>query len=290
MWAVISIGAAGLCVMGLAAALMAPARQDKQVNPEGDGLPLWVRVLWPWTLAVAPVARRLLSHGGRERVKMVLAQAGLAARLDAADLFALQIAMAWLSGALGALLGWLIGASITSLLAGAIPAALVGAGWPSLWLRDQAVVRRSRMARELPFALDMATLCIEAGLNLQGALQQAATRGPTGPLRDELSWALAEIRTGVPRMQALRDMATRTGVPGLKTVVASLAQADSLGMSVGPVLRAQAESLRNQRFLRAEKQALEAPVKMLFPLIACIFPCTFLVIGFPILIKLMAYA
>ena len=91
-------------------------------------------------------------------------------------------------------------------------------------------------------------------------------------------------------MQALRDMAGRTGVSALKAVVASLAQADSLGMSVGPVLRAQAESLRNQRFLRAEKQALEAPVKMLFPLIACIFPCTFLVIGFPILIKLMAYA
>lgn len=295
MWAAISIIAAGLCVAGLAAALMAPAERGPLAaagseGAAGESVPLWMRLLWPWAAAVAPVSKRLLSHGARARIEQSLSQAGMSGRLAPGELLALQMALAWLAGAAAGLTGWLASASMEAAAVCALLAALAGAFYPGLWLRDRAKARRARMGRELPFVLDMATLCIEAGLNLQGALQQAAARGPEGPLREELSLTLAEIRTGVPRMQALRAMAVRTGVPGLRTVVASLAQADTLGMSVGPVLRAQAESLRGKRFLRAERLALEAPVKMLFPLIACIFPCTFLVIGFPILVKLMEHA
>ena len=143
------------------------------------------------------------------------------------------------------------------------------------------------MLREFPFLLDMTTLCVEAGLNLNGALTQAATHSPQGYLRHELLHMLADMRTGVSRRDALAELADRTGLPAVKQLAMALIQADQLGMSLGPLLRSQAEQRRAERFLRAEKLAMEAPVKMLFPLVFCIFPCTFLIIGFPIVMKLM---
>lgn len=163
----------------------------------------------------------------------------------------------------------------------------VAAWWPWRILSNMGTRRRLQMQREFPFLLDMATLCVEAGLSLQGALQEAAQHGPQGPLRDELGRALADMRSGVVRTEALRRWAQRSGLPAVQQLVTALGQADQLGMSLGPLLRAQSEQRRNERFLRAEKLALEAPVKMLFPLVCCIFPCTFLIIGFPIAVKLL---
>jgi tight adherence protein C len=157
----------------------------------------------------------------------------------------------------------------------------------ALLLAKRGQRRAKRIDRELPFILDMTMLCVQAGLNLQGALQQAAQYGPTGPLRDELQIALSEMRTGASRMQALKSLAARTNVASLKTLVSSLTQADLLGMNLGPILSSRAAQCRTDRFQRAERLAMEAPVKMLFPLIACIFPCTFVVIGFPIAVSVM---
>ncbi len=164
---------------------------------------------------------------------------------------------------------------------------------PVGWLPHHHIVglgkrRQQAMLRELPFLLDMTTLCVEAGLNLQGALQQAVRYGPEGPLRDELHQALNDMRAGRARIEALTLMAKRTGLEALSSLVAALAQADQTGASVGPVLRAQAGQRRSERFLRAEEQALKAPVKMLFPMVSCIFPCTFLIIGFPVVSNMLA--
>src|SRR5699024_6199616 len=95
------------------------------------------------------------------------------------------------------------------------------------------------------------------------------------------------IRAGVTRSEALHQWAQRTSLPAVSQLVSTLGQADQLGMSLGPLLRAQSEQRRTERFQRAEKLALEAPVKMLFPLVCCIFPCTFLIIAFPIAVKLL---
>jgi tight adherence protein C len=132
------------------------------------------------------------------------------------------------------------------------------------------------------------TLCVEAGLNLQGAMNQAVQKGPKGVMRDELQKVLRDIRAGKQRAEALRAMAERLGEASISNLVTSLIQAESLGMNLGPVLRAQSEQRRSERFLRAEKLAMEAPVKMLLPLIAFIFPCTFIVLGFPIAMKFLA--
>src|SRR5690606_5159162 len=138
--------------------------------------------------------------------------------------------------------------------------------------------------------LDLMTLCVEAGLSLHAALRQVADHAPQGPLRQSLCEALATVRAGVARDQALEQWSQACMVPAVRSLVLALGQADRLGMSLGPILRAQASQQRSDRFLRAEKLALEAPVKMLFPMVACIFPCTFLVIGFPVAVKLMDMA
>ena len=164
-------------------------------------------------------------------------------------------------------------------------AAAAGYLFPAIWLRDQIQVRRRQTLKTLPFLLDIITLCVEAGLNLAGAITQAVAKGPAGALRDELERVLRDMRAGRPRIDALRAFADRMDEPSITNLVSALIQAENLGMNLGPILRAQSEQRRSERFARAEKLAMEAPVKMLFPLIAFIFPCTFVVIGFPIVMK-----
>src|SRR5690606_12831203 len=251
---------------------------------------LLLHMSWPWVLALAPVCRPFVSWRMRRTLGRSLLMAGLARWCMPEHIVALQV-LGLLSLPLG---------SILILRAGGLPytahlavpcalMALAGLLWPRLWLRGVVRRRQLQMLREFPFLLDMTTLCVEAGLNLQGALQQAALHGPDGPLRSELRHALADMRAGLPRVQALQELAERCGLTAVQSLVTALAQADQLGMSLGPLLRSQSEQRRAERFLRAEKLALEAPVKMLFPMVFCIFPCTFLIIGFPIVVKLLAF-
>lgn len=169
----------------------------------------------------------------------------------------------------------------------ALIGAFMGYAYPGIWMKDRIAIRRSELLKTLPFYLDIITLCVEAGLNLQGAVSQAVAKGPQGVLRDEFQRALRDIRAGQSRASSLRAMAERVQVSGVNSFVSAVIQAETMGMNLGPVLRAQSEQRRSERFTRAEKLAMQAPVKMLFPLIAFIFPCTFIVLFFPIAMKLM---
>jgi len=180
----------------------------------------------------------------------------------------------WLLGSFGVKPGWYV-----------LVAALAGFAFPFIWLRDLILTRRRDTLKTLPFFLDIITLCVEAGLNLTGALTQAVAKGPNGPLRDEIGRVLRDVRAGRSRLDALRSFADRMNEPSITNFVSALIQAENMGMNLGPIMRAQSEQRRAERFARAEKLAMEAPVKMLFPLIAFIFPCTFVVIGFPIAMK-----
>lgn len=176
----------------------------------------------------------------------------------------LRTLLYWQIAGLGAFLGWL---------------------YPAIWLRDRLGARRRELFKALPFFLDIITLCVEAGLNMQGAMNQAVVKGPKGVLRDEFQRVLRDIRAGKARATALTDFAERLNEPSVMSFTSAVIQAENMGMSLGPILRAQADQRRAERFLRAEKLAMEAPVKMLFPLIAFIFPCTFIVLFFPIVMK-----
>lgn len=248
-----------------------------------------LRWIWPWVLALEPVCTHLVSWRMRRRFSALERQAGLHGGCSAEQWLSVRILTSGLAAGvcvIGALLVWLqpgSGVMVTAALLGAAP----GFWWPDAVLRRQGRHRRTQMLRELPFMLDLMTLCVEAGLSLHGALVQVAQHAPEGPLRESLREALSAMRTGVTRSRALRQWADQCGVSAVRGLVLALEQADQLGMGLGPLLRAQAAEQRSARFLRAEKMALEAPVKMLFPMVLCIFPCTFLIIGFPVAIKLL---
>ncbi|MNX38875.1 Bacterial type II secretion system protein F domain protein [compost metagenome] len=251
-------------------------------------LPWWWRAAWPWISAVAPLAGPLCSWRWRIRLTRAIEQAALPAGVGYAHLAALCGSAAMAAGGLGA------AAAIAAFPAESqawIPwaaAAAVAAGIaPGLWLRSLGVKRRRDIERDLPFVFDMMTLCVEAGLSVQGALQLAAQSGPRGVLRDALADALAEMRAGVSRVAAIKALAERSNSPLARNWAAALAQAEALGASLGPVLRAQAAQCRSDRHMRAEQLAMQAPVKMLLPLIGCIFPCTFIVLAFPIAVQLL---
>ena len=166
-------------------------------------------------------------------------------------------------------------------------AALIGAFLPWSWLHDRAQRRLRVLARTLPFYLDILTLAVEAGANVTSALQHAVDKGPGGPLADELQRVLRDVRAGRTRAEAMRALSDRLALPAIANWVGAVLAAEKQGASLGPILRSQAEQRRLERFVRAEQLAMKAPVKMLFPLVACIFPCTFVIVFFPIAVRLV---
>lgn len=158
---------------------------------------------------------------------------------------------------------------------------------PMMWLRGAVKRRHLSIQRALPFVLDLLTLSVEAGMDFISALQRNCKSRRLDPLNEELLRMTKEIQVGCSRKDALRNMALRVNQSDLKSVAFALIQADELGVSIGSILRIQSEQLRSRRFDRAEKLAAEAPVKMLGPLMLCIFPAVFIILLGPILSQAM---
>lgn len=148
---------------------------------------------------------------------------------------------------------------------------------PKAWLRMRARRRREVIEKGMPDALDMLSVCVEAGLGFDQALQRVSEHWET-PLGVEFGRVVAEIGMGVPRRNALRNLADRVGIQALASFVAVILQSDQLGMSIKGTLQAQAEQMRVERRFRAQEQARKMPLKMLFPLTFLIFPAMFAVI------------
>ena len=292
-WIVFSVAtcagvATALVAWLIGRAVAAVPGEDRQYK---DPPPLGFRLLWwpvQWT---AYFIRPLVSQRRRESLAARLRKAGLEYSISPAQFIASRIIFGML---LATLLVWLLhglaglrgqGFDASLYLQATLLALVFGWTLPAVWLRDQVVRRNREVLKTLPFFLDVITLCVQAGLNLQGAMRQAVVNGPPGVLRGELQRVLREIRAGQPRAQSLRTMAERLGEPAIASFVGAVIQAENMGMNLGPVLRAQADQRRSERFLRAEKLAMQAPVKMLFPLILFIFPCTFIVLLFPVLVR-----
>ncbi|CAB3867122.1 type II secretion system F family protein [Achromobacter anxifer] len=286
MWLYLGLLTAALAAGWLAWVLLKPLLLDGE--GASSALPWWWRVAWPWVAAVAPLAGPLCSWRWRVRLTRAIERAALPAGIGYAHVAALcwsaAVAAAGLTAAAAIVLAQ---AQLWGWMPWAAASALAGGAAPGLWLRGLGLKRRRDIERDLPFVFDMMTLCVEAGLSVQGALQMAAQSGPAGALRDALADALAEMRAGVSRTAAIKALAERSNSPLARNWAAALAQAEALGISLGPVLRAQAAQSRSDRHTRAEQLAMQAPVKMLLPLIGCIFPCTFIVLAFPITVQLL---
>jgi tight adherence protein C len=163
---------------------------------------------------------------------------------------------------------------------------LFGYTIPEFWLGRRVKKRQHAILLMIPDALDLLTISVRAGLGFDAALAKVVEK-LQGPLSDEFRRALAEVRVGKARREALRDIVPRTEVVPLTNFIGAIIQAEQLGVSISKVLQVQSEQLRIERRQRAEEMAAKAPIKMLFPLVGCIFPSLFIVILGPAIILIV---
>ena len=256
-------------------------------------LPLVFRMLLPFVPNLSRFVARPGFASTRQAADEMIVASGLEGLLTGAEFVALKFltpitcGAAWTAFVL--MLGALLPDSIISenIILLAAFGFLLAYAYPLMWLRGTLKRRHLDIMRALPFVLDLLTLSVEAGMDFMSALQRNCERRKLDPLNEELIRMTREIQVGTPRRVALRNMAERVRQPDLKGVAHALIQADELGVSIGSILRIQSDQLRSRRFDRAEKLASEAPVKMLGPLMLCIFPAVFVILLGPILMQAM---
>ena len=243
---------------------------QRVLAPLGDRLAGWTLKLHPKT-TVEGVSARLLA-------------AGLGRKISPTTFLAFKSALALGGLVLGALFGG-AAAGPGGVLFAAIALAGIGFIAPDFVVSGKARSRKDRIRAELPDALDLMAVSVEAGMGFDGAISKL-TEHMHGPLADEFALTLGEIRIGESRQDALKKMADRTSTPELSSFVRSIIQADQLGISLGRILRVQATDSRLKRQAAAEEKAMKAPIKMLFPTVLFIFPAMFLVILGPAFLNL----
>ncbi len=256
-------------------------------RPGGDlRQPFVQRVLFPASRRLAGLLYRLTPAGIVEGSRVRLRRAGYPLGLTA--FLVLRIATAVLLPALYVLYVLVRGGRF-GLVEVLIAVFLIYAGHrlPDIWLSLRIDDRRGRITRDLPDALDLIVVCVEAGCSLESAIAKV-TEATQGPLADEFAQMLNEVGLGRSRREALHAMSERCGSPDLQTFVAAVIQADQMGVNIGTALRVQADAMRVRRRQRAEELIAKAPVKMLFPMAAFIFPALFVVIAGPAAIKIAA--
>jgi tight adherence protein C len=242
--------------------------------------------------AVAPVFGGLTSLGKRftpvgyvEKVRHKFVLAGSPAQQSIDQFLAIRV----ITFAMGlALVGYLLIASpfhgMLKLAALAFAVLLFGMG-PDAIVNRRVEERQHELRIKLPDVLDLLTISVEAGLGFEQALDRVVSAVP-GPLSDEFSRMLGEVRAGSTRADAMRALETRTNVPEVRSFVLAILQADTFGVSIGRVLRAQADEMRIKRRQMAQERAMKAPVKMLIPMVFCIFPALFIIVLGPAVINI----
>jgi tight adherence protein C len=258
----------------------APSSSVETLDPARRGS-VFARLVHPLLAALGRRVAALTPSSRLDRVHDDLLRAGIATRLRAEEVLAVNVLTA--VGAALVAVAWTIVAAPPARLAIAGCAALsvAGVAMPRAWLRRKVAARREAIFRDLPDALDLMVIGMEAGVTFDGALQVVAEHLDT-PLGHELGRTLAEMELGLSRRDALQNLKRRVDVPELTMVVAALLQADALGMSVSRVLRVQAAEMRNKRRQWAREKAGKLPVKILFPLVVFIFPPVLVIILGPV--------
>jgi tight adherence protein C len=285
-WALCAAGIAWYCLnilQQITYVTLADGRQQERK------LPVIFRLLLPFAPNLDHIVTRPAFEKARVTADRKLVAAGFEGLLSGKEFLALKLLMPVICGALWfALLRLISVLSPQSEIArNALLTFLLGLAlfyyYPLLWLRRVLRARHTAIQRALPFVLDLLTLSVEAGMDFMSALQRNCERRKLDPLNEELIRMTREIQVGTPRRTALRNMAQRVDLGDLRSVAHALIQADELGVSIGAILRIQSDQMRARRFDRAEKLANEAPVKMLGPLMLCIFPAVFIILLGPIL-------
>ncbi|HZM73340.1 MAG TPA: type II secretion system F family protein [Candidatus Polarisedimenticolia bacterium] len=248
--------------------------------------PFLERTLKPLANRLSGFVSRMTSSSFTDRTEKRLALAGNPGDLRVADWLGIKAIAAVVSaGIFFVLFGLLAGNILQGVAFGAVG---VGFGYivPEFWLGGRVKARQKAILLQIPDALDLLTISVRAGLGFDAALGKVVEK-MKGPLVDEFRRALAEVRVGKARRDALRDIMPRTEVVPLSNFIGAIIQAEQLGVSISKVLQVQSEQLRIERRQRAEEMAAKAPIKMLFPLVGCIFPSLFIVILGPAIILII---
>ena len=251
--------------------------------------PLFDRTLRPLAARLSGSVSRVASASFTQQTEKRLALAGNPGDLRVADWLGIK--------AVGAIVGailffalfvvpGLVSVPVPVGLAMILVGVLFGYTVPEFWLGGRVRARQKLILLQIPDALDLLTISVRSGLGFDGALGKVVEK-LKGPLTDEFRRALAEIRVGKARRDALRDIVPRTEVQALSNFIGAVIQAEQLGVSISKVLQVQSEQLRIERRQRAEEMAAKAPIKMLLPLVGCIFPSLFIVILGPAIILIM---
>jgi tight adherence protein C len=261
-------------------------RRLSQVTGTGDGAPASIgSVLGDEPSAMAKRARLLVPKSPKEmnRVQRMMASAGYHGPWPAIVFAVVQLALPIVTFLT---IVSLYGGGTSMVFAGL--AALVAYYIPNLWLGRQIEARRNEIRNGLPDAIDLMIVCIEAGSGLDQALARVAEElGIAYPaLTKELDMISAEMRAGKPRIEAFKNFAERTKVDDVRSLVNMMVQTDRFGTSLGQALRTHAETSRTKRRQRAEEKAAKLGVKLLFPLVFCLFPAFYLVVLGPSLLRI----
>jgi tight adherence protein C len=265
-------------VTAVVGASNAPIRQQEL------SLPLFQRFIKPLLGGLARIFSKYIPAARENTIEKKLREAGRPGNMSARELMAVK----YLScGACALLLKFLwSGDSSAQSFMMAVAGAVLGWLLPDTYLNMKITKRKDEIEKQLPEVLDLLTVCVEAGLGFDGAIMKVVEK-LKGVLPAELHLALEETRMGKPRREALREMADRICVDDLSNFVGSIIMAEQLGISIGNVLRLQSREIRQKRRQRVEEQAMKAPIKMLIPMVAFIFPSLFVVLLGPAMLRIM---
>src|SRR5829696_7892616 len=248
--------------------------------------PFFERTIKPLAGRLSGAVAKITSSSFSERTEKRLAMAGNPGDMKVADWLGIKAIGAGVGGGAMFLLFGVLGGNLSQGLILGLVGLGIGYMGPEFWLGGRVRKRQKLILIGIPDALDLLTISVRAGLGFDAALGKVVEK-MKGPLVDEFRRALAEVRVGKARREALRDIVPRTEVPPLTNFIGAIIQAEQLGVSISKVLQVQSEQLRIERRQRAEEQAAKAPIKMLFPLVGCIFPSLFIVILGPAIILIV---
>ena len=250
-------------------------------------LPFFDRVFRP---VLERWGRRLAASSGQQRTQMLQEKLNLSGRpwgLTVGGFLVIRIISVIICGFLGLAVGSLMGLKMPTYLAGPGFGLIIGYLLPDSMLSRRMKARQKEILLALPSALDLLTISVEAGLGFDAALGRVCEKYRNA-LSAEFNQVLNEIRLGRPRLEALDDMGSRNKVEELNSFIQAVIQSEQLGVGIANVLRIQSEEIRRRRRQRAEETGQKAPLKMLFPMVCCIFPTLFVVLLGPAALSLVS--
>lgn len=246
--------------------------------------PLAQRTIGPLVLRLSGFLRRFTPLGYLEKKQHQLVLAGSPGNLDAPAFVVVKL-LATLFGVVGAFFLTNYGGDTIQRIALFVLPIALGFFGPDAWLKRKIDERSDAMRKALPDVLDLLVISVEAGLGFDSALSRVVATVP-GPLSEEFFRMLQETRVGVSRRDAMRHLMERTDLEELRSFILAMIQAEAFGVTIARVLRVQADEMRIKRRQRAQEKAFAAPVKLVFPLVFCIFPSLFIVLLGPAAIQI----